>query len=59
MKTISRILIGAAILAGLAMTSCDLNTVSDSNRDESTLFADPTLTEYQLFSVYEVFGHTN
>ena len=47
------------MLASLAMTSCDLNTVSDSNRDESTLFADPTLTEYQLFSVYEVFGHTN
>ena len=45
MKTISKILIGAAMLAGLAMTSCDLNTVSDSNRDESTLFADPTLTE--------------
>lgn len=47
------------MLAGLAMTSCDLNTVSDSNRDESTLFADPTLTEYQLFSVYEVFSHVN
>ena len=59
MKTIRRILIGAAMLAGLATTSCDLNTVSESNRDESTLFSDPTLTEYQLFSVYEVFAHTN
>ncbi len=59
MNTFKRILIGAGMLAGLSLTSCDLNTVSSSNRDESTLFADATLTEYQIYSVYEVFGHTN
>ena len=59
MKIIKRIIIGAGILAGLSLTSCDLTTESQSTFDDKSVFSDPTLTEYQLFSIYEVFGHTN
>ena len=41
------------------MVSCDLTTESQSTFDDKSVFSDPTLTEYQLFSIYEVFGHTN
>lgn len=59
MNIIRRIIIGAGILAGLSMVSCDLTTESQSTFDDKSVFSDPTLTEYQLFSIYEVFGHTN
>ena len=49
----------AGILAGLSLASCDLTTESQSTFDETSVFSDPTLTEYQIYSIYEVFGHTN
>ena len=59
MNIIKRIIIGAGVLAGLSLASCDLTTESQSTFDETQVFSDPTLTEYQLFSVYEVFSHQN
>ena len=59
MNIIRSIFIGAGIIAGLSLASCDLTTESQSTFDDRTVFADPTLTEYQIFSIYEVFGHTN
>lgn len=59
MNIIKRIFISAGILAGLSLVSCDLTTESQSTFDEPSVFSDPTLTEYQIFSIYEVFGHTN
>lgn len=59
MNIIKRIFISAGILAGLSLVSCDLTTESQSTFDETSVFSDPTLTEYQIFSIYEVFGHTN
>lgn len=59
MNIIKRIFIGAGVLAGLSLASCDLTTESQSTFDEASVFADPTLTEYQIYSIYEVFGHTN
>lgn len=41
------------------MVSCDLTTSSESTKTEEDVFSDPTLTEYQLYSITEVFGHTN
>lgn len=59
MNILRKIFVSAGILAGLSLVSCDLTTESQSTFDTPTVFADPTLTEYQLFSIYEVFGHTN
>ena len=59
MNIIKRILAGAGILAGLSLASCDLTTESQSTFAEPSVFSDPTLTEYQIYSIYEVFGHTN
>ena len=59
MNIIKRIFVSAGILAGLLLTSCDLTTESQSTFDEPSVFADPTLTSYQIYSIYEVFGHTN
>ena len=59
MNMLRKIFFSAGILAGLSLVSCDLTTESQSTFDTPTVFADPTLTEYQLFSIYEVFGHTN
>lgn len=52
-------ILGAGLMAAAAVASCDLTTESPSNFDERGVFSDPTLTEYQLYSVYNVFGHTN
>ena len=51
MNIIRKIFIGAGIAAGLSLASCDLTTESQSTFDAPTVFADPTLTEYQLFSI--------
>lgn len=59
MNIIKRIFAGAVILAGLSLVSCDLTTGSKSTFDETQVFSDPTLTEYQIYSIYEVFSHTN
>ncbi len=49
--------IGLGLVA--LMSSCDLTTESKSTKTDADVFSDPTLTEYQLFSITEVFGHTN
>ena len=59
MNIIKGIFISAGIAAGMSLVSCDLTTESKSTFDDTTVFSDPTLTEYQLYSIYEVFGHTN
>ena len=59
MNIIRKIFIGAGLAAGLSLASCDLTMESQSTFDAPTVFADPTLTQYQLYSIYEVFGHTN
>ena len=60
MKIINKILSGVGILsAAVLMVSCDLTTSSESTKTEEDVFSDPTLTEYQLYSITEVFGHTN
>ena len=59
-RILSKILvIGAGIAAAASVASCDLTTESPSNFNEMNLFSDPTLTEYQLYSVYNIFGGTN
>ena len=59
MNIIKRIIIGAGILAGLSLASCDLTTESQSTFDETQVFSDPTLTTYQIYSISQCFGETN
>ncbi|MBO8445490.1 MAG: RagB/SusD family nutrient uptake outer membrane protein [Bacteroidetes bacterium] len=59
MNIIRKIFVSAGIIAGLSLVSCDLTTESQSTFDETSVFSDPTLTAYQIYSIYEVFGHTN
>lgn len=49
-----------AVTLGLA-SSCSkvLDVASPSTFDESTVFSNYTLAEYNVFSISEVFGHTN
>ncbi len=61
MKIFNKILIGAGVLAAMSMTSCQdgLTTSSPSAFDEKNVFAQYELAEFNVFSIYEVFGHTN
>jgi len=62
MKLINKILIGVGMLAAASLTSCDedgLKTPTQSSFDESVVFSNYTLAEYNVFGIYEVFGHTN
>ncbi len=59
MNIIRRIIIGAGLAAGLSLVSCDLTTESQSTFDETQVFSDPTLTEYQIYSISQCFGETN
>ena len=60
MKIINKILSGLAVFSVAAlMVSCNLTTQSPSTKTEADVFSDPTLTEYQLYSITEAFGHTN
>ena len=50
------------LAAGLALSGCnkiDLTTPTQSSFDESVVFSNYTLAEYNVYSIYEVFGHTN
>ena len=61
MKLINKI-IGVGMLAAVALTSCSedgLKTPTQSSFDESVVFSNYTLAEYNVFGIYEVFGHTN
>lgn len=62
MKTINRIFTLAGIAACLGLVSCnslDLTTPTKSSTDESMVFSNYTLAEYNVYSIYEVLGHTN
>lgn len=60
MKLINKILIGAGLLATMSVTSCsDLTTSSPSAFDDKNVFSQYELAEFNIFSIYEVFGHTN
>ena len=60
MKLINRILVGAGLLAAVSVTSCsDLTTSSPSAFDDKNVFSQYELAEFNIFSIYEVFGHTN
>ena len=61
MKLINKILIGAGMIAAAALTSCEdgLTTPVQSSFDAEKVFANYTLAEYNVFGIYEVFGHTN
>ncbi len=61
MKIFNKILIGAGVLAAMTMTSCqdELTTSSPSAFDDKNVFAQYELAEFNVFSIYEVFGHTN
>lgn len=50
---------GFGIAAALFMTSCNLESVSKSTFEDKDVYSDPTLTQYAIYSIYEVFGHTN
>ena len=47
------------MLALLSLSSCDLTSETQSTFDESVVFSNYTLAEYNVFSIYEVFSHTN
>ena len=47
------------MLAAASLTSCDLTTETHSSFDESVVFSNYTLAEYNIFSIYEVFTHQN
>lgn len=53
----NKILLIAAAALGLA--SCDLTSETQSTFDESVIFSNATLAEFNVMSIYEVFGHTN
>lgn len=58
MKLLNKILIlGAGMTA--AVTSCDLTSPTLSSFDETVVYSNYTLAEYNVFGIYEVFGHTN
>ena len=61
MKLINKILLGVGMLATASLTSCEdgLTTPTQSSFDESVVFSNYTLAEYNVFGIYEVFGHTN
>ena len=60
MKLINKILVGAGLLATMSVTSCsDLTTSSPSAFDDKNVFSQYELAEFNIFSIYEVFGHTN
>ena len=55
-------MIGVGMLAAASLTSCDedgLTTPTQSSFDESVVYSNYTLAEYNVFGIYEVFGHTN
>lgn len=43
----------------VSLTSCDLTTENPSAFDSSFVFSNYDLAEFNNFSIYEVFGHTN
>ena len=56
MKASKYIIIAAAALMA---ASCDLTTETKSTFDESVIFSNETLAEYNVMSIYEVFMHQN
>jgi hypothetical protein len=62
MKTINKISAVLCIIAAAAISvSCNkvLETETKSSFDESIVFSNYTLAQYNVYSISEVFGHTN
>ncbi len=61
MKLFNKILIGAGVLAAMSLTSCQdgLTTTSASSFDDKSVFAQYELAQFNVYSIYEVFGHQN
>lgn len=62
MKLMNKILAGLGMIAlAVSAVSCEdgLTTPTQSSFDESVVFSNYTLAEYNVFGIYEVFGHTN
>ena len=51
--------VAAAAMLFSACNNIDLTTPTQSSFDESIVFSNATLAEYNVLSIYEVFGHTN
>lgn len=58
MKTMNKILLGLAA-ASVALVSCDLTQPTPSSFDESVVFSNPSLAEYNIFGIYQCLGETN
>lgn len=60
MKLINKILLSIGVIAGsAAFVSCDLTTETQSSFDESVVFSNYTLAEFNVFGIYNVLGETN
>lgn len=60
MKTINKILCSAGLAAmAMGLASCDLTQESPSAFDESVVFSNPSLAEYNIFGIYQCLGETN
>ncbi len=59
MKTTRILTIAAAAALSFGLAGCDLTTETKSTFDESVIFSNATLAEFEIMSIYEVLGHTN
>ena len=60
MKLINKIFLSIGLVAGsTAFVSCDLTTETQSSFDESVVFSNYTLAEFNVFGIYNAFGEQN
>lgn len=60
MKTMNKIICAAGLTAmALSVSSCDLTQPTQSSFDETIVFSNPTLAEYNIFGIYQCLGETN
>jgi len=60
MKAINKIICSAGLaVMALGVSSCDLTQPTPSAFDESVVFSNPSLAEYNIFGIYQCLGETN
>lgn len=60
MKLINKIFLSIGLVAGsAAFVSCDLTTETQSSFDESVVFSNYTLAEFNVFGIYNALGEQN
>lgn len=60
MKAINKILCSAGLaVVALGVSSCDLTQPTPSAFDETVVFSNPSLAEYNIFGIYQCLGETN